>query len=130
MRKSEPLFETKSAALSSEFGYDWAVKLFGRNAVESLPLLKSGPNKGKPKGFVLWKKAITSGYSRQYSQPVAPGTLVRAWIGEGQFTLEGGAMAGQFMGREQAICASRDLLFEDGRKRWMASSNGEWKEGD
>jgi hypothetical protein len=126
----EPMFETKTAKIASDFGYDWAVKLFGRNAVESLPKFERGPNKGKPKGFVLWKKAISSGYSRAYGQPVSPGTLVRAWIGEGQFSLENDAMHGRFMGRTQAICASRSLLFEDGRKAWMKSNNDTWTDGD
>jgi hypothetical protein len=130
MSRFEPMFETRSAKLSSDFGYDWAVKLFGRNAIESLPKLERGPNKGKPKGFVHWKKAISSGYSRAYCQPVKPGTLVRAWIGEFQGSLEGDALYGRFMGRNQSICASASLLFEDNRKAWMKSNNDEWTDGD
>lgn len=130
-RQPEPLYETRSAKIASEFGYDWAVKLFGRNTVESLPKLKAGPDKGKPKGYVIWRKALTSGYSRQYCQPVKPGTLVRAWIGEGQFCQEAGAVSGRFLGREQQICASRSVLFEDNRKAWMSNGNSiEWKDGD
>lgn len=126
----EPQYETRHARLSEQFGYDYAVKLFGQKAVDSIPLLQAGPNKGKPRGFVHWKKAMSAGYSRSYSTPVKEGTLVRAWLGEHMGTLESDAMRGHWMGRTQSICGSRSLLFEEGRRAWMALDGHEFGEGD
>jgi hypothetical protein len=118
----EPLFETRHAKLSEDFGYDYAVRLFGRTAIESLPKLERGPNKGKPKGFIHWKKAMTAGYSRNYCQPVKPGTMVRAWIGEHMGTLEDNAMRGDWCGRMQNLCGSRSVLTAEYREREEATA--------
>jgi hypothetical protein len=50
MAKTYAMLETKSADLATEFGLDWATKLFGAEAIASLPVRTSGKNKGKPKG--------------------------------------------------------------------------------
>lgn len=126
-RRQEPIYETLAAPLCEAFGQEWATKLFGRKCVEAIPLLKAGANRGKARGFVIWKKAVTAGYAYQYQMPVRPGQLVRAWIGETRTTPEGQAMTGYFMGRIQTICATATILFEDGRKRWMGE---QWKEGE
>src|SRR4051812_10717147 len=112
--------ETKSAALSSTFGRDWAAKLFGEDAVASLPILKAGKNRGQPKGFVIWRKALTAGYCRECQSPVQIGQLVDAWIGLGPLATRDIAMAGQWMGRVQTLAGSRSVLFQEARDRYAA----------
>lgn len=109
--------ETKSADLATPFGRDWATKLFGAEAIASLPVRASGKNKGAPKGFVIWRKAVTAGYCREIQSPVAVGNLTDAWIGEGPLSLRSGAMSGVWMGRTETLALSRYFLFEEGRKR-------------
>lgn len=120
MSKTYAQFETRTAALSTEFGLEWATKLFGAEAIASLPVLKAGPNKGKPKGFVIWQKTTVAGYSREYSTPFAMGQLARAWIGAGQFSTRSEALEGQWMGRTQGLSGPPDYMFEEGRARYAA----------
>lgn len=110
---------TKSADLASEFGLDWATKLFGAEAIASLPVRAAGKNKGKPKGFVIWRKATVAGYCQEVSTPLAVGQLADAWIGAGALSLRGSAMLGQWLGRWQPLAASASAgcFFEDGRAR-------------
>lgn len=109
----------KAADLASEFGLDWAKKLFGDEAVASLPVRQAGKNKGSPKGFVIWRKALSSGYCRECCGPVREGQLVDAWIGAGYFTPRSDAVSGQWLGRVQpmAASASAGFFFESGRAR-------------
>lgn len=109
--------ETRSADLATPFGLDWATRLFGAAAIASLPTRQAGKNKGAPKGHVIWRKAATAGYCRETQQPVAVGAVVDAWIGQSGMTSRGDAMRGHWLGRVQAIAASRAYLFEDGRAR-------------
>ena len=112
----------KSAKLCEDFGFEWATKLFGAEAIDSLPKYERGPNKGKPKGFVLWRKALTSGWCRECQSPVKVGSLVDAWIGNGSISTRSDAVIGQWLGRRQnlACSASAGYFFEEGRQRHAA----------
>src|SRR3954463_13026407 len=101
---------TKSADLASEFGLAYATRLFGAEAVASLPVRKAGKNKGQPKGWICWKKTTSAGYSPYVSGGVAAGVVVRAWIGEFQMSTEDMAMTGTWLGRVQSLCGSRCYL--------------------
>jgi hypothetical protein len=116
--------EQKAAKLSSDFGYDYAVRLFGQEAIDSLPKLTRGPGAGKPKGYVCWLKTTTPGYCGYVGGGAPAGMVVRAWIGNGPFSPQGDALTGMWLGRVQTICGSRSLLGEENRKAWMASLNG------
>jgi len=85
-RPSIPL-TLHTADLATEFGRDWATKLFGQEAIASLPTRQAGKNKGAPKGYVIWRKANGSGWCAECQSPVRAGQLVDAWIGTGAFTL-------------------------------------------
>ena len=111
--------EQKAAKLSSDWGYQYAVRLFGQEAIDSLPVLKSGPNKGKPAGYVCWLKTTTPGYCAYVSGGAPAGMVVRAWIGAGPFSSQGDALTGHWLGRAQPVCGSRALLGEEKRKAWM-----------
>ena len=108
-----------SADLATEFGFDWATKLFGAEAIASLPIRASGKNKGKPKGFVIWRKADTAGYCREVASPLAVGQLADAWIGSGPLSTRSHAVEGQWLGRSQtlAAAAAAGYFFEQGRAR-------------
>jgi len=113
------VFETYSAELASDFGLKWATDLFGEEAIASLPVRAAGKNKGKPKGFVIWRKAITAGYDRGTQQAYAAGNMVDAWIGAGMFSTRGNAVQGKWLGRVQPLAASNSAgcFFEKGRER-------------
>ena len=123
MSKSVQL-ETKSADLATAFGREWATKLFGAEAVASLPTRQAGKNKGAPKGYVIWRKAQASGYCRECQSPVKAGQLVDAWIGTGTFSSRGDAVWGRWLGRVQpmAASASAGLFFDEGRARWAVET--------
>lgn len=55
-------FSEKSAALSTDFGYEMASRYFGESAVESLPKYVRGAKKGLPKGRIGWKKVEKGGW--------------------------------------------------------------------
>lgn len=122
----------KSAKLSEDFGLEWASKLFGAEAIDSLPRYERGPNKDKPKGFVIWRKAIQGGWCRETATPVAAGGLVDAWIGLGSLTLRSDAVTGQWLGRNQTLAASASagFFFAEGRARHAAEQTrlaAEWE---
>ena len=54
--------EQKSAYLSSDFGYNYAVKIFGKEFVDSLPKYKKGKRKGLTKGCISWTKCVRGGW--------------------------------------------------------------------
>lgn len=125
--------EWKNAALSTPFGRDWAIKLFGEEAIASLPLLKAGKNKGQTKGFVHWRKAATAGWCDECQSPVAVGQLVDAWIGAGPCSLRENALSGgPWMGRSmQALASSHRNLFQEARDRHareQARDAARWEE--
>lgn len=114
--------ETRHADLASDFGLEWATKLFGADAIASLPVRQAGKNKGKPKGFVIWRKATVAGYSRDVQTPLKVGGLADAWIGEGPLSPRSNAMTGRWLGRTQSLAASASLgaFFDEGRARHAA----------
>lgn len=120
MRRNNVRLDWKNAALSTAFGLEWAIKLFGEEAIGSLPVLKSGKNKGQPKGFVHWRKALSGGWCDECQSPVAVGQLVDAWIGLGFASNRSDALAGQWLGRIQPLAGSRYHLFQEGRDRHAA----------
>lgn len=109
--------DTKYATLSEDFGLNWATKLFGVEAITSLPTYQRGPKAGKPKAYVIWRKAATAGWCRESSEPVAIGQLVDAWIAPGPFARRSDALSGQWCGRVETLALSRTFLFEEGRQR-------------
>jgi hypothetical protein len=110
----------RSADLATDFGLEWATKLFGAEAIASLPVRSVGKNKGAPKGHVLWEKAATAGYVPHLGHAVAVGSLMGAWIGGSNQTPRGAAVSGKWLGRVQTLAASSYYLFEQGRERHAA----------
>lgn len=110
---------TRSADLATDVGLAWATKLFGEEAIASLPIRATGKNKGKPKGFVIWRKALNPGYCREVCGPLAVGQIADAWIGAGSLTLRSAAVYGQWLGRSQPLAASASAgaFFADGRDK-------------
>lgn len=121
MAKHFAQLELKSADLSTDFGLEWATKLFGAEAIASLPIRAAGKNKGKPKGFVIWRKITVAGYCREVMTPLAVGQLADAWIGAGCYTSRGEASRGLWLGRVQSLAASAPagFFFDQGRQREM-----------
>ena len=119
MSRSYATLETKWADLATPFGLEWATKLFGADAVASLPIRKAGKNKGAPKGYVIWRKALTGGYCREVCSPVKVGQLADAWIGLGPLSPRG-SVEGVWFGRVQPLAASASTgcFFEEGRAKW------------
>jgi hypothetical protein len=60
--------KTRYAALNEEFGYDFAVRKFGKDEVDTLMAefgtYKSGKRKGLSKGFVVWNSCLKGGWFR------------------------------------------------------------------
>lgn len=108
-----------TAPLATEFGREYATWLFGEEIFASLPVYTRGPNKGLPKGHVIWLRTTTRGY-HPCAGPVREDTTVRAWLGESPYTPEGSASRAQWLGRVQAVCASRDYLGPENRARRLA----------
>lgn len=130
-RTTYATYDRKSADLASEFGREYAERLFGAEAIASLPVRKSGKNKGAPKGHVCWLKTRTAGYSPYMDGGVGVGVVVRAWIGEGPLSNEGDAMRGQWLGRIQNLCGSRCYLGPEAREREaarQAKEAADWEE--
>jgi hypothetical protein len=108
---------TRNANLATEFGYEWACKLFGEEAIASLRKLKTGPNKGKPAGDVFWLKSTEAGYCREAGHAVPANYLLRAWIQDGA-----NRARGVWGGRVQELAGSRVYLFESGRQRFVTEA--------
>ena len=107
---------TRHARLTEEFGLAYATRLFGEEAVASLPRFVRGKHAGLPKGYLHWVMAERGGWSREAGGAVVrPGELVRAWIGEGPFSQQ--AMYGQWLGRNQELSGAAYYLGEAGRAR-------------
>lgn len=83
-------FATKSAWLGTEFGEDYARKLFGDATVDALPRYSRGKNAGKLKGKVEWLRCVEGGWvSEGYDPTGTPlcggverrrGVVVRAYL--------------------------------------------------
>lgn len=108
----------KQAELSSEFGYNYAVELFGQVAVDSIPVLKAGKNKGKPKGWIFWMRTTAPGYHPYASGGVGANVTIRCWIGENYGTPENDAAIGFWRGRWQNLCGVRSILGEKADAVW------------
>lgn len=107
----------RHSKLTTDFGYDWACTLFGKEAIESLPRYQRGPNKGKLKGYIHWEKCETGGWDRMSGQPVRPGQIVTAWVGDNAYSPRTAALVGTWLGRQQPLRSGSGYLFEEGRKR-------------
>jgi len=106
----------RTARLTEEFGLQYATRLFGEEAVASLPRFVRGKNAGMPKGYLHWVKAEKGGWSREAGGAVVrPGELVRAWVGEGPFSQQG--VTGTWLGRSQPLSGAAYYLGEAGRAR-------------
>ena len=74
-------YSTHTVKLSEDFGLNLAVRWFGQEAIDSLPKLKAGPNRGKPKGTLRWMKTLSAGWSEWGQHPAKKGDIVWCWIG-------------------------------------------------
>jgi len=91
-------FSYKTASLASDFGFDLAVKWFGKEAIDALPKFKRGKKVGKTKGTILWKKVFKGGWvktgsydfetetadgyvERRVNQIIGKCLLIEAWGG-------------------------------------------------
>lgn len=80
--------EVKYARLATEFGEQLARKWFGDDVVDQMPLYVRGKNKGKPKGYLKWKKVIKGGWKKTgptttfgyEGQVVYPNQIIEKWI--------------------------------------------------
>jgi len=122
MFRREAATENRSAKLSTDFGYDFAVRLFGQDAIDSLPIITRGPNKGRPAGYLIWLKTTEAGYSPYTGGGTAAGVTVRAWIGAGPFAGQSDALRGDWCGRREVLCLSRCYLGEEGRARRLGEA--------
>lgn len=114
MARQKATITTRTAALASEFGLDYATRLFGADVIRQIPTFTRGKNVGKPKGSIRWEKCEVGGWSRDRGGVVRPG-LVRAALcedtcGSKPYTLT-------YAGRVETMDLSADYLGEDGRKR-------------
>lgn len=112
MARHIPLI-TRSAKLSEDFGYDYACRLFGKEAIDSLPILASGKNKGRVKGTLYWRVATEAGYVRECCGVRGRGQLVEAWIGESRQNAD----RGLWCGRIQGLAGSYSVLCVQYRDR-------------
>lgn len=109
-----------NAKLSGDWGYAYACRLFGTEAIESLPKLKSGPNKGKTAGYLCWRKASKAGWIRECQSVRGANDLVDAWIGVGPLSQRDGAVPGLWYGRTQQLAGSYSVLGQEARDRHAA----------
>jgi hypothetical protein len=106
---------TRSAPLHSEFGFSYATKLFGEEAIASLPRYQRGPHKGEIKAWLVWEKAEKGGWSQKYGV-VRPG-LVWARIAATAYSEM--PLYGTWMGRTEALSGHRDVLTEAYRRETL-----------
>lgn len=124
-RRNEARTTHRSAPLASEFGLSYATRLFGEETIASLPVLTRGPNKGKPRGYVLWLRTVSAGYHPNVGGGVGEGVTVRAWLGEGAFTPERDAIRATWLGRVQNVCGSMCVLGPANREKILAEHAAE-----
>jgi len=73
---------TRDAYINSDFGTSYATKLFGEEAIASLPEISRGKRKGMKKGMLFWEKCTEGGWvygGFSGGGVVRPG-FVKAWI--------------------------------------------------
>lgn len=76
--------ENRTAALSSDFGLDFARRVFGDAVVDALPKVTRGKHKGAVAGDICWKKCTVGGWRNETGKSgvVRPGTFdVRMRVG-------------------------------------------------
>ena len=105
----------RTAPLHSEFGHSYAIRLFGEEAIDSLPRYQRGPHKGELKGWLVWKKAERGGFADEYGV-VAPG-LVWARITATAYSET--PLYGTWMGRSEALSGHRGVLTEAYRQQTL-----------
>jgi len=105
--------EIKTAFLNTEFGYNYACKLFGQEVIDSLPLITRGQRKGQRRGCLHWEKAIEGGWMHGVGV-VRPG-LLRAWISNYFDNRQEDLIRAMWLGREQELRGEVSVL-GDGTK--------------
>lgn len=73
------VLKPSSAALSEEFGLSLFLRKAGERApaiLEELGTYKSGPRKGKQKGFIHWLKVVEGGFDYQGGRGVLRGGCI------------------------------------------------------
>ena len=78
-RRTEAIVETRTAHLADEWCREWMVRIFGEDAVKAIEsnteTFKRGKRKGKTRATVMWKKALTAGFSGHVQRGVRPGVI-------------------------------------------------------
>lgn len=69
-------------ALSMPAGLSIATALFGAEAIDQLPKLPRGRNRGKPKDWLCMRRAIRPGVDSVTGKPIKPGDIVWAWVSD------------------------------------------------
>lgn len=108
-------YDDKFSALATDFGYEFACKVFGQTTVDQMPKFQRGPNKGKLKGFIGWRNCVVGGWSRAHGGVITPGKCVRAWLTEQYYGQENSAVSLEWCGRREKINFDRLYLFDVGR---------------
>lgn len=72
--------ESRSTLIASDFGYDYAVRNFGKEFVDSLPKYKRGKRKGLPKGSICWIKCVRGGWVKRYGVERRKGRVLAVGI--------------------------------------------------
>jgi hypothetical protein len=119
MAKVVAVLQKREAPLASEFGLEWAQKLFGAETLAALPKYVKGPKAGQPKGYVHWVRCETGGWSREFGGVCRPDEIVRAWIAPSAFSGQSEALRGPWCGRTETLNLAGAYLFEEGRQRRM-----------
>ena len=78
--RNSATYEVKKAYLSSDFGYDIAVKWFGQEAIDDLPKYTKGKHEGKPMGLIAWCKCLRGGYHPYYYKSSGRIETRKGWI--------------------------------------------------
>jgi len=73
----------RRASLATEFGKEYAERLFGRAILDQLPRYVRGPRKGEIKGYLVWNKCDRGGWHRHSGRVIYPNTLIRASLRTG-----------------------------------------------
>ena len=110
--------EMKSADIATDFGLEWATKLFGQEVIDQLPRYVRGPKTGKIKAYVYWMNCTVGGWSHGWGV-MKPGKAGRAVIAPWCAQNENAALRGKLAvgDQNQPFCLSNVYLFEEGRAR-------------
>lgn len=52
----------RESGLWTDFGYGFALRLFGQEALNNLPRFSRGKNTGKPRAIIRWRKVERGGW--------------------------------------------------------------------